>query len=105
MLYGYVVLVVTAVLAVRHARAPYASRRSKRMVGGLAAASVLAPYLWPSFLPSGAWVPLASLSLQFGVCFYVLFHQAAWRPEAAHRKSCGTLHPIDPSERSIGEDS
>ena len=103
--YGYVVLIATAVLALRHARAAYASKRSKRLVGGLAVGSVLAPYLWPSFLSLGALVPLACSVAQFAVCFYVLFHQAAWSLEDEHRKPDRSLRPIHPSEKPSGEDA
>jgi hypothetical protein len=76
--YGYLLLIATVVLAVRHVRAAYASSRSQYLVGSVAAVSVLAPYLWPRFLPLAALVPLVSLCLQFAVCFYVIFYQVAW---------------------------
>ena len=79
--YGFVLLAGTIVLAVRHVRANYASNLSKRLVGGLAAVSVLAPYIGPGFLA------LIALFLQFAVCLYVIFHQAAWGPEDEHAKA------------------
>src|SRR5262245_18422068 len=95
--YGYVLLVATVVLAVRHVRSTHASRRSKRPLGGLAAVSVLAPYLWLNFLPLVALVPLVCVFLQFAVCFYVLFHQAAWCPEDEHARASGTIHRMNAS--------
>ena len=85
--YGYVLLVATIALAVRHIRSTYASNHSKRLVGGLAAVSVLAPYLGPGF------VALVALFLQFAVCLYVIFHQAAWCPDDEHAQPSRTAHP------------
>ena len=79
--YDYALLAATVVLAVRHVRSTYASDRSKRLVGGLATVSLLAPYTWPSFLPLVALVLLVSSCLQFAVCFYLIFYQATWCPD------------------------
>jgi hypothetical protein len=78
--YGYVLLVATVILAVRHVRSTYASGRSKGLVGSLAAFAILAPYLWPGFL-----VVLASPVLQLALGFYVVFHQAVWSPDKSSK--------------------
>jgi hypothetical protein len=96
--YGYILLAVTVVLAVRHVRSTYASSRSKCIVAGLAAASLLAPYFWPSFLPLAAVVPLGSMVLQLAVCFYIIFHQTVWRPDDDLAKMSRTPLQKDPSE-------
>ncbi len=94
--YGYVVLVATVILAIRHVRSAFASNRSKCLVGGLAAVSIVALFFGPSFLP------LAALFLQFAVCIYVIFHQVIWRPEDEHAKASRTLHQTSPSEKANG---
>jgi hypothetical protein len=98
--YGYVLLVATVVLAVRHVRSTYASSRSKRLVGGLAAFSILAPYLWPGFLPLVGWVVLACPFLQLAIGFYIIFHQAVWCPDAEHAKVAQAPHQTNPSGKS-----
>jgi hypothetical protein len=102
--YGFVLLVATVVLAVRHVRSTYASNRSKCLVGGLTAVSILAIYLWPSFLPLAALVPLISLFLQLAVCFYLIFHHAAWGPDDEFANVSRTLARPDVSEKSSVED-
>jgi hypothetical protein len=100
--YEYVLVVVTVVLVVRHLRSDYASGRSKRLVGVSAAVCLLAPRVWPAFLPSLAPVALASLVLQFLVCFYIVFYQAAWRPDAGRAKANRTPRwAIAPEEASV----
>ena len=79
--YGYLILIATAVLAFRHFRSTYASGRSKYLVGGLAAFSVLAPYLWPRFFPLAGWVDLVSMFLQGAICLYVIFCQTVYDDE------------------------
>jgi hypothetical protein len=79
--YLYVILILTIVLAIRHVRSTYASTRSKRLVGGLAAFSVLAPSLWPSFLPLFWLIYQIAVALRWVICFYVIFHQVVWSPE------------------------
>jgi len=80
--YGLLILIATVVLVVRHVRATFASSRSKYLVGGLAAFTVLAPYLWPRFLPLAGWVALISMWLQLAICFYVIFHQVVHDDES-----------------------
>lgn len=80
--YGYLILVATAVLAVRHVRSTYASIRSKRLVGGLAAFSILAPYLWLRFLPLVGLVVFLCMWLPMAICVYVIFHQAVYDDES-----------------------
>jgi hypothetical protein len=80
--YGYLILIATGVLAVRHIRSTCASSRSKYLVGGLAAFTVLAPYLWPRFLPLAGWVSMVSMYLQLAICFYIIFHQAVYDDES-----------------------
>jgi hypothetical protein len=84
--YGYVLLVGTIVLAIRHIRSGYASNLSKRLVGGLAAVSVLALYMGPGFLA------LVALVLQLAVCLYVIFQQAARGPDEDHAKASRTVY-------------
>jgi hypothetical protein len=79
--YGYVLLAATVVIAIRHVRSSYASNVSKALVAGFAAFSVSGPFAWPRFLPGDPFVPLFCLFLQFAVCFYVIIHRAAWRPD------------------------
>jgi hypothetical protein len=87
--YGYLILVTTAILAVRHVRSDYASKRSKCLVGGVAAITILAPYL-PNFLPLVGLLVLVSMYLQMALCGYVIFHQAIYDDEASkalHQKA------------------
>jgi len=102
--YGYVVLSATVLLAVRHVRSNDASRRSKYIVVTLAAASVLAPYLWPSSLPLAGLVTLGCMLLQFALCFYVLFHQVIWPPDEEQSMGPLPLERTFPSERPGGGD-
>ena len=87
MTYLYAVYVIpqfaVAVLAVRHVRSDFASPPSKRFVGGLTAFAVLAPHLWPAFLPLRNFVVWTALPLQFVVSFYIAFYQIIWSPRAA----------------------
>jgi hypothetical protein len=75
MFYHYAILFAVAVLVVRHIRSASASTRSKRIVGGLAAFSLLAPYLWPSFLPLAGQVGPATMWLPVALGVYVVFHE------------------------------
>jgi len=93
--YGILILVATAVLALRHVRSTYASIRSKCLVGGVAAFSVLAPYLWPRFFPLAGWVGLVSMFLQVAICFYVVFYQAVYDDESGR-----ALHETESSGKS-----
>jgi hypothetical protein len=97
--YGYLILVATVVLAIRHVRSTYASSRSKCLVAGLAAFSVLAPYLWPTFLPLAGWVISVSMFLPWAICVYVIFHQAVYDHE--ERKSL--LQADSPEKASVVE--
>jgi hypothetical protein len=99
--YGFVLVIATAVLAVRHVRSTHASARSKRLVAGLAALSVLAPYVWPGSFPLAGVVGLACPVLQFAIGFYVVFHEAVWRPDAGNEKTseCSQGKTSDPSNR------
>lgn len=76
--YGVILLVVTVVLAVRHVRSIGPSLRSKRFVGGVAAFAVLAPYLWPLFLPLAGVIVILCLFLQLALSLYLVFHHI-WR--------------------------
>jgi len=78
--YLYVLLIVTVVLTVRHLRSDRASSRSKRLAGGLTTFAILAPFLWPAFLPLRGFVPWGALVLQFAISGYIAFHQAIWPP-------------------------
>jgi hypothetical protein len=100
MLLGPLLVVVTVVLALRHVCCTYASDRSKCLVGGLVAASVLAPYLWPSFLPSVILFILASPFLQIAIGVYVIFHQTIWCPEEERPKASRMLQRANPSDNS-----
>lgn len=95
--YGYVLLVATVVLALRHVRSTCASSRSKGVVGGLAAFTVLGPYLWPGFVPGGWLVSLACFALQLPLGFYVVFHQAVWSPDGSSR--AGPPESEEPGQR------
>jgi hypothetical protein len=97
--YEIIILAATVILAVRHACSAYASNRSKCLVVGLAAVSLLAPYFWPSFLPLAALFPLVTMVLQFAVCFYVIFHQTVWGQEDELASLSRTLSRKDPSEK------
>lgn len=101
-IYSYVILLLTIVLTLRHVRSTYASARSKRLVGGLAAFSVLAPSLWPSFLHLFWLVDRVAVALRWGICFYVIFHQVVWSPEDEHIKASRTSQQINPSRKSDG---
>jgi hypothetical protein len=74
--YWIVVLGATIVLGYRHVRSPHASVRSKRIVGGLTAATIVAPWLWPL-------AALAVLPIQFLICLYVIFHRVVKTPDTA----------------------
>jgi hypothetical protein len=80
--YGYILQIVTAVLAVRHLRAAHTSPRSKYLVGGLTAFAVLGPFLLPAFLPLRVLLAWTALPLQFAISGYVVFHQIIWAPDA-----------------------
>jgi hypothetical protein len=79
--YGIIFLVATVVLAVRYVRSSGPSDRSKHLVGSLAAFAVLAPYLWPRFLPLAGVVALMCLFLQFSLSLCLVLHQM-WRESA-----------------------
>jgi hypothetical protein len=98
--YHYVVLVATVVLALRHARSSHASRRSKGLVGGLAAFAVLAPGLWPSFLPGAALVLLACPLLQWATCIYVILHQTVWTTDDQSGSVARPLRRADSADES-----
>jgi hypothetical protein len=56
------------------------------VVGGLAAVSLLAPYIGPGF------VAILPLFLQLAVGLYVIFHQAAWGPDEDDALASRTAH-------------
>ena len=72
--YGCALLIVTVVLVDRHLCSDRVPPRSKRLVGRLAAFAVLAPFLWPTFLPLRGFVNLAALVLQLAIGVYVAFY-------------------------------
>jgi hypothetical protein len=72
--YWIVVLGATIVLGYRHVRSPHASVRSKWIVGGLTAATIVTPWLWPLSA-------LVALPLQFLICLYVIFHRVVTMPD------------------------
>ncbi len=69
--------------------------RSKRLVGGLAAFSDLAPHLWPSFLPLVWLIAQVSMYFQWAICFYVILHQTVYDCESGR-----ALHQTDSSGKS-----
>jgi hypothetical protein len=98
--YQYVVLIATVVLALRHVRSADASRRSKGLVGGLAAFAVLAPGLWPSFFPGTALVLLVCPLLQWATCFYVILHQTIWPAGGQSGSVARPLRRADSADQS-----
>jgi hypothetical protein len=75
MFYHYAILLAAGALVVRHLGSASASTRSKHIVGSLTAFSLLAPYLWPRFLPLAGLVALATTWLPLALGVYVVFHE------------------------------
>jgi hypothetical protein len=73
--YGFILLAASIVLAYRYATTPGASRRSKWVVGGLVAASLLVPAGLPRSW--GLAGTLLAALLQVTVAAYVLLYQTA----------------------------
>jgi len=104
--YGAVATAFLVVFVIRHVRSTYASNRSKCLVGGLAAFTILAPYLWPRSFPLvGSYVGMLSFPLQVVIAVYLTFHEAIWRPDDNHAEASRTCQQtIPPVNHPGGKD-
>ncbi len=79
-------------LAAKHWASPFASDRSKRYVAGLAAGSVVLPFLWPA-----ARIPVAVF--QVAICVYVALHRQVHTED--FDKGLSLTSTVNPTEHSL----
>jgi hypothetical protein len=87
--YWIIPLVAVIWLTIQYMSSPDASIRSKRLVGGLALASVLIP----RFLPV---LSLPSSLLQIGICVYLLLAKALKEPPQSSEQALTRPAPAQP---------